>query len=461
MMKIIRKICLCLTLLMVVLCCFNKEPLVLVNASSEAELTKTIEENIKKELLDLIEDGKISTEKTRSGRIPGSPAEYNMAMYLKQKLTALKNFKAVNNASTINGVEEFDFECVFDGNMYSSQNIIFKRESLIETDRKIILSAHYDTMYVFNEGKIYSDFESVVGDGVNDNAAAIAVLLSLVNNLDKMPLDFGYDVEVVFFGASTNNYDGSRYYNRGQSDEDAKNTLLVVNLDKIALGDYNYVYVNEFESPQEKYILNRLYGFKKLQNINTIDSNKTSPNGLDYTHVGLESDHAIFMKRNVNVVSFFSGNYESKLTPGFNEYSNKDNITFTENDSYVYLNLYYEGFFTNLTKIYKAVNNLISHDKFISNMEKNNGLDEKYEFWTNEKMAAFITSILLVVAILIYLIIYNNLKTRSQEVLNSAKIEDIVVKISSNLLEPDNQDLNDAIDQKIKKDTTKDELEDK
>jgi len=453
MIKTIKKGVMLVFSIMFILLSFNFTTINVVNAEDSLTVPPADYEQIEEQLLDFIENSKLDNEKERTYRIPGSKAEYNSAIYLQNELLKLNKFKPVTNQSTINGIEKFEFQSKFDGKMYASQNVVFKRESIVETNKKILLTAHYDTSFVDDGETKYSDFKGKVKEGINDNAASVALLLTLVKNLDKMPLDFGYDIEVVFFGASSNNYDGSKFYEKGLSDKDAENILLVVNLERIAVGEYNYLYVNEFESLQGKYLEERLYGFKKLKNQNTLDFDVSSLNGLDYTHVGLESDHAVFMKRHINVVSLFSGNYENLMTYGLNEFADKENITFTENDSYMYIKHYYKNFSTNLTKNYNAIANLISHKNFIVTMEKDNGLKANYDFWTNKKIAVAICMIVFAIMVFIFIIIYRNLQKRSKQVLKTAKIDDIVFKITTNISEVDNKDLNDALDKKIKDDT--------
>ena len=149
MMKIFKRVFLCLLAIFVV--CSNFTASDKVSAVSEAERNASIQNQIKEELLSLVEYNRPAEEKQMQNRIPGSKGEYNAAIYLKTQLSELNNFKAVNNASTIDGVESFEFKSVYDDNMYTSQNVIFKRESLIDTNRKIILCAHYDAPYIEKE----------------------------------------------------------------------------------------------------------------------------------------------------------------------------------------------------------------------------------------------------------------------------------------------------------------------
>jgi len=468
MMRKFKKIIVCLlaAFLGLVSVCFVGDNEKSAYAETESQIKTKIKQSVQTELENFIEKGISVSEKTRYSRIAGSEAEYNAALYIKNQLSTLTNYKPVNNESTIGGIERFDFTSIHDGKRYSSQNVIFKRESLINTNRKIVIGAHYDTAYIDGEKTDYSSGIGLVGDGVNDNAASVATLIALVKELDKETFDYGYDIEIVFFGAGANDYEGSAYYVRGQSKQDAKDTLLMINLDRIGLGKYNYAYVNEFKTTQEKYLFDRLYGFKKLKQINVLDFSMKSPNGLNYTHIGLESDHSKFMSRNINVLSFFSGNYEQAMTLGIKEYEG-ENVTYTQNDSYSYIFANYkDSFYSNLVNVYQGIKMVISDSKFVAEMERPNGLEEKYDFWTNKKLAVFITTILFIVFVFIYIIIFTELKKKSKEAANSSDVSQIVVKITDNLMgHEEDQELNDVIDQKIKGDTedkeTKDDNEEK
>lgn len=419
-----------------------------------------IKTEIISELESFIEYGLDEKDKKRASRIPGSKAEYNSAMYIHEVLSTLISFGAVNNQSTENGVEKFNFKCVFDDKNYVSQNIIFRRESSVETNKKVVLGCHYDTSYVMVEKGVYSSGVGKVKDGINDNAAGVATLLTIAKNIDLVTQDFGFDIEIVFFGASSNNYDGSTYYTRGLSDEDAKNILLMVNFDRIMLGNYNYMYVNECQTSQGNYLfetLNNSSEFKALKNENVIDFAVSSPNGLNYTHVGLESDHAKFMARNINVLNLFSGNYEKPLTFGLSEYEGKNSITFTVNDNYKYIKENCLNYEDNLLKIFKGVNSVLFEENFIKEMEKVNNSSEWYKFWTNEKLATFITAVLLIVFIAICYLVYHVLLKRSKKKSQENDINKIIIRITKNIGEEDDQVLNNMLDEKIKDDTKENE----
>ncbi len=364
-------------------------------------------------LSDFVEED--ASLKTRSGRVPGSDAEKNSAFYIRSKLAALSNFKPVNSASVNNGIESFTFTNIYSGLTERSQNVVFKKESMAKNGKKVVLCAHYDTSFVFNTNT--SDlgiYNGLVDDGVSDNAASVAVLLNLAQTLDRMG-DLGFDIEVVFFGASTNDHAGARCYNRSISDEDASNILLVVNFDKIAIGKYTYMYVNECKTPQQDYYFKVLddYDFKALENGHIIDFEIDSPNGLSYSHIGLESDHAIFMERHINTLNFFSGDYEEGMALGNREYLGLDNLTYTRNDNLAYIRENRSDFLDHLASVNNAVLDLLADDNFIFEMQKENGARSWYGFWANKKLAVIITFVLLIVFIVAYYLFYLYLRKKS------------------------------------------------
>lgn len=421
-----------------------------------------IKQDLQTELELLVESGVSQDLKERDFRVPGSKEEYKTAVYIYERMQGLSNFLPVNDGATIDGIQSFNFESNVSGNNETSHNIIFRKES--SGDKKVVLCAHYDSKYVYkveeNPDTGKNQKVEVINDGINDNAGSVALLLTLAKNLDLVAFDIGFDIEIVFFGAGTDDYAGSKFYNQGKTNEDCEKTLLVINFDKIVVGDYIYTYVNEFKTPQETYFNKFLKGedFKELKNINAVEVSSSSVNGLSYTHIGLQSDHSVFMERNVNVLNFFSGNYENPLTFGYNEKENGKNVTYTENDSYSYILTNYPQIYDRLFDVYEGVDKILFDSNFVVQMEKPNNLEEKYEFWTNEKLAVLITLILLFVFAFVYFVIYHNLLKKSAKRATENVIEKLVIKISSNM-EEGNKEITDLIDDKINRDIDKKDKE--
>lgn len=402
-------------------------------------------------LTDFVETSSGEENKTRNGRFPGTEAEFNAAMYIKNKMDLFTNFQPVNNASTVDGVESFEFIDDFNGNKSRSQNLIYRRDALLQTDKKIILCTHYDSAYLPIE-KNSDGYVTLVTDAINDSAASVATLLAVVDTLDKEYVDPGFNIEVVFFGASTNSFAGSDYYLRGVDDKAAENIILTINIDKIALGTYNYFYVNEFVTSQETYLSSILadeFGFKKLNVANVSHLNDENVNGLNYTHIGLESDNSLFVSRNINTLNIFSGDYE-KYCIGRNEYNNIDNVTYTKNDNYIYIFSKYQNININLVNVCEAVNNIV-HDTDLSyQMQKGNNLSSDYAFWTNSKLACFLVGSMFIVFVFVWYMIYLYLKNKSKKALSDGHLDQLVINIAKNI--GNSEDIENLIDEKVKKD---------
>lgn len=447
-MKRLRKILACLFAFLMMVCgfAFFKPQ----TTFALAENTSQIESEIYDELLKFVQHGE--TERERVYRTPGSKAEYYSAMYIRACMSFLSNFEAVNNLSTKDGVQSFEFVSETNGMTKVSQNIVFRKPTETASKKKIILATHYDSSPRKNTFEKSEETGKIISasEGVNESGASVATLLAFAKYLNSAE-DAGFTIEIVFFGASNNSYAGSKFYMQDISDADAKDILAVINIDKIGLGDFNYFYVNEFSSSQTKFVSKMLPSFKNLQLKNVMHFSEESPNGLSYTHVGLESDHAVFMAKNINVINFFSGSYEKFVTVGLNEYDGKDNITYTINDTIDVV----EGnanFKQNLANVYSALQTLIFDNNFVVEMEKDNGSADFYGVYLNDKLAVFITIVLFMVMSFVFVLIFHALQNKSKKTLNGHNLDKIVIKIAKNIGD-DSEELNDFIDQKLKNDT--------
>lgn len=431
----------------------------MVNSVNSVALSQynVVDSSTKEEIIKELEDFIGLDDENVETRAPGSEAELKSAKKIKAKLDALSTFEPVNNQTIVDGVQTFEFNNIYLDKKMVSQNIVYQRKSNLETNKKVVIGAHYDTTMIFDEN---GNMVSV--DGINDNAGGVAVLLAFIQNIDQELVDLGYNLEVVFFGASSSLYAGSQFYVECMTDSQAKDVLAMINLDRVAVGKHNYLYVNEFKTSQEQYVrgvLNGKVDVKRLKAINILDFSSKSANGFSYTHLGLESDHIYFMKRHINVINFFSGDYEKPLTFGLSEYEGKESITFTKNDSYSYIKENKIDVASNLMNIYKSLDIILFDESFVLEMEKDSRIAENTLFWNNDKLAVLISAIMLIIFCLIYYLIYVDLSKKSKKRAKEANIDAVVFKITQNIGEKD-KDLNKYIDKKVKDDTeTKDDKE--
>lgn len=447
-MRKIRKILACLFAFCLIVCTFA---LLRPNAKlAFAESESQIENIIFQQLEEFVQHGE--TEKERVYRVPGSREEFNSAMYIKACMSLLSNFEPVNNLSTKDGVQAFEFVSEINSMTKVSQNIIFRKPTMTASKKKIVLATHYDSSPRKSTFERSTETGKIVGtsEGVNESASGVATLLSFAKFLNGAE-DAGFAIEVVFFGANNNSFAGSKFYMQDVSSADAKNILAMINIDKIGLGDFNYFYMNEYLSSQSKYVSGKISSFKNLKLENVLHFSEKSANGLPYTHVGLESDHAVFMTKNINVINFFSGSYEKLITVGLNEYDGKENITYTTNDTIENVEAC-PNFKKNLANVYSALKTLIFDDDFVAQMEKDNGANSFYGTYLNNKLAVFITIILFLAMSFVFVLIFHVLQRRSKREVKANSIDNIVIKIAKNMGE-EPEELSDFVDQKVKNDT--------
>lgn len=153
-----------------------------------------------------------------AGRFVGTKKEAETIDYLSQRL---------EDFGYQPSLQQFTYE--FSGQTLTSPNIIATREGT--SDREIIVGAHYDNAPSM-PGLDRSGLE-----GVNDNASGIAVLLELAQRLEPNPKN---TVKFVLFGAEEIGLVGSEYYASNMSTAEIDNTLVMVNLDSLIVGDKMY-----------------------------------------------------------------------------------------------------------------------------------------------------------------------------------------------------------------------------
>jgi alkaline phosphatase isozyme conversion protein len=147
-------------------------------------------------------------------RSPGSPQETAAAKYIQ---TTFENLGYGTKAQTFSFEDEEE-------DQYGSRNVVAVKPGL--SDQTLIVGAHYDSG---DEAK-----------GVDDNASGVAVMLEAAELLSKV--ETPYTIIFVAFGAEENDLDGSYYYVERMSSSEIKNTVAMINLDSLAVGDLAYVY---------------------------------------------------------------------------------------------------------------------------------------------------------------------------------------------------------------------------
>ena len=147
--------------------------------------------------------------------------------------------------------------------------------------RQIVVGAHYDSVSK--------------GLGADDNASGVAVMLEVAELLaDEFT---PYTVCFVAFGAEEVGFLGSAAFVAGMSEEERANTLLMVNLDSVVAGNFQYVYSEEGSSAARDWVLTwaSAHG-RDLRTVHDIVFNDPHGNGF--------SDYAPFLAAGIPFVYF-------------------------------------------------------------------------------------------------------------------------------------------------------------
>ncbi|NRG31604.1 M28 family metallopeptidase [Niallia circulans] len=105
--------------------------------------------------------------------------------------------------------------------------------------KQIIVGAHYD------------------GSGFGDNGSGVALILSLLVTLSKTSLP--YDVTFVLFDAEEVGLVGSQYFVKKMNFFDKNKTLMMINIDSIAFGDYPNIYGGVYNPKENKVEQSEVY----------------------------------------------------------------------------------------------------------------------------------------------------------------------------------------------------------
>ena len=379
-----------------------------------------------------------------SDRIAASDGEQIAASYIYDSLRLTAGISAVNNASTTEGVQSFEFVSDYTGTYQESQNIVFRYNAASAT-KTVVLGCHYDAPAYFDAEK--QTYVSVGGDMVNASSASVATMLALAKYLPAYNLPF--NIEFVFFGAGESSHAGSEFYVGGISNEAAENILCMINIDKVALGEDLYFYMDEVETDFSKYIAS-LFETSKIgtKKVNTVNLNKTilvgNELGLGYSHIGLESDNVMFMKRKIATINLFAGDYDEGVVLGRCEYANKSVITYSKYDTLEYIKTNYGADVVNknLYKVFETIERILTDNAFVANATGSfNQTNWFYLVFANKNLVIMLTAIIFFVVLAVAFYIHYKLTVKSYYANVEVEFLTSVVKIAEHI-DAEGQDKN-------------------
>lgn len=274
-------------------------------------------------------------------RTAGSDGEKQSANYIEERLTAL------NIAPLYESYQQS-----FEYNDLTSQNVL----GLVDNGSTsyVVIGAHYDNIYKLDESV-----------GANDNASGVVTSLNIASNFASKNLD--YNIIFAYFGAEEVGLVGSEYFLNNLDENILNNIILYINLDSIGAGDYLYYYTYDAPTTYGNFIddFAENQAITKLGN-KRLYSNRTTF-GINYNHIGLNSDNAVFIKRGINSINFFAGNLDVARL-GFHETEGHDKIMHVSDSLQTNEEIFGEKFYINMASVNNFVTELLLSENFVESM---------------------------------------------------------------------------------------------
>lgn len=206
----------------------------------------------------------------------------------------------------------------------TSNNIVATK---IGTSPKVlIVGAHYDSVSA--------------GKGADDNASGVAVMLESAKAVAQ--LNTPYTVKFIAFGAEEAGTRGSQYYVSQMSTEDKKNTVAMINLDSLAVGDFMYIYGSKGSKGFVRELGLDIAERLELDLITNPGLNPKYPAGT----TGDWSDHAAFSKAGIPIAYLEATNWNLGAMNGYTQTSDPEydgEVWHTPNDTLAYIQSKYPG----------------------------------------------------------------------------------------------------------------------
>jgi len=164
----------------------------------------------------------------------GSPAEMMAADYLNQQFSQLGYQSDIRRFNTRYLYTSKDGHQNWHN--VSASSVIAAREGI--EPQQIIIMAHLDTFSPLNDNDVNNNLGGLTLQGVDDNASGLGVMLELATRLKDIPTRYG----IRFIATSGEELGslGAEDILKRMSASDKKNTLLVINLDSLIVGDKLY-----------------------------------------------------------------------------------------------------------------------------------------------------------------------------------------------------------------------------
>lgn len=172
---------------------------------------------------------------------------------------------------------------------------------------------------------------------MDDNASGVGVLLETAEVLKN--INTPYSIVFIAFGAEETGLRGSNYYANHMTSNEIANTVGMINLDSLAVGDKMYVYGDEGEAG---FIRNQALEIVKKKKLNV----ETNPGLNDEYPAGTTgdwSDHAPFKAKGIPYGYLEATDWEIGDLDGYTQTVDHGEVWHTENDTLDFIENAYPG----------------------------------------------------------------------------------------------------------------------
>lgn len=192
--------------------------------------------------------GEIAEQHTRyiaghfPGRMAGSPAESLAADYLMQQFQSwgyqsnIRQFNARYRYTQADGQQHWE--------NVTGNSVIALHPG--QEPQQIIIMAHLDTYIPQSDQDRDKNLGGLSLQGVDDNASGLGVMLELAERLRETPTR--YNIRFIATSGKQINAAGAQSILQRMSKEDQKNTLLVINLDSLIMGE-KLIFISSASTP--------------------------------------------------------------------------------------------------------------------------------------------------------------------------------------------------------------------
>lgn len=344
----------------------------------------------------------------------------NAAEWIANKLLKMGYMPNGDNGN-LYGLQEFSFQNTSASTTENGYNVVFEKKASGEAVEKVVIATHYDNVTKLNNG------DSVIGgDGTYNNATGVIALLETANAIKD--LDLPFNVEFVAFGGNELGMIGSQHYINNLNLQEKQEILLMINFDRVAGGDYVYMYSGELDTKHHDF----MYEIAEQNSCNIeplpydLRNYLLSFEGSNmiYSNEAMLADSYVFGLEDINYVNFLSMNFSDRSVAGAVERSGLVNIAYTSQDNFANFekrlggtdqaNLIVNG---QIDAVVDTVVNALQDDSFKDTMIASMN-SEKADWLLDGKTMSIVTYSVIGGIIIILLVLYFALKsgTKSHKV---------------------------------------------